>query len=78
MKNFDCLVLPSYREGMSNVLLHAGLNSLPSICTDVPGCREIIKNNFNGFICNEKNYKDLYSKMEKNMELNIIIGDMKI
>jgi len=65
IRKFDCLVMPSYREGMSNVLLLAGANSIPSICTDVPGCREIIIDDFNGLLCKPKSVEDLFLKMEK-------------
>ena len=70
IRKFDCVVMPSHREGMSNTLLLAGANAIPSICTDVPGCREIIVNNYNGFLCKPKNSKDLSLKMEKYYHLN--------
>jgi glycosyltransferase involved in cell wall biosynthesis len=59
----DCVVLPSYREGMPRSLLEAGAMGLPSITTDVPGCRNIIKDKFNGYICRVKDVKDLYNAM---------------
>ena len=59
----DCVVLPSYREGMPRSLLEAGAMGLPSITTDVPGCRNVIKNEFNGYICRVKDSKDLYNSM---------------
>ena len=39
-------ILPSYREGLPKGLLEAASCKLPLISTDVPGCREICKNNF--------------------------------
>ena len=42
-------ILPSYREGLPKGLLEAASCKLPLISTNVPGCREICKNNFNGF-----------------------------
>tara|TARA_Y100000748_G_scaffold284200_1_gene265810 strand:+ start:21760 stop:22866 length:1107 start_codon:yes stop_codon:yes gene_type:complete len=71
IRKFDCLVMPSYREGMSNVLLLAGANSIPSICTDVPGCREIIIDDFNGLLCKPKSVEDLFLKMKKFYHLDI-------
>ncbi|MBA6364734.1 glycosyltransferase family 4 protein [Colwellia sp. BRX8-4] len=59
----DCVVLPSYREGMPRSLLEAGAMGLPSITTDVPGCRNIIKNQYNGYICRVKDVTDLYNSM---------------
>ena len=59
MKDVNCVVLPSYREGMPRSLLEAGATGLPSITTDVPGCRNIIQDNVNGFICEARNSKSL-------------------
>lgn len=47
--------LPSHREGLPKVLLEAGACSKTIITTDVPGCREIIKHNQNGFLVPAKN-----------------------
>jgi len=60
----DCVVLPSYREGMSRVLLEASLMAKPIITTDVPGCRELVDDGFNGFLCDPKDSVDLAEKME--------------
>lgn len=38
----DCVVLPSYREGLPQTLLEAAAMGLPAITTDVPGCREAV------------------------------------
>ena len=59
MHNFDCIVLPSYREGLSKTILEAGSKGIPVITTDVPGCRDIIKNNINGILCKPASVKSL-------------------
>lgn len=61
----DCVVLPSYREGMPRSLLEAGAMGLPSIATDVPGCRHIITDGVNGLLCEVKNAESLALKMEE-------------
>jgi glycosyltransferase involved in cell wall biosynthesis len=61
----DCIVLPSYREGMPLSLLEAASMCKAIIASDVPGCREIIINNVNGFLCKKKDATDLAAKMEK-------------
>jgi glycosyltransferase involved in cell wall biosynthesis len=63
--NADCIVLPSYREGLSNVLLEAGSMEKPCITCDVPGCNDIIIHNITGFLCEAKNAKDLSDKIRK-------------
>ncbi|MDB5273174.1 MAG: glycosyl transferase [Chitinophagaceae bacterium] len=59
----DVVVLPSYREGVSRVLLEAASMGKPLIATDVPGCREIVKQNYNGLLCHVKDAKDLSRAM---------------
>ena len=69
-KQVDCVVLPSYREGMPKTLLEAGSMGLPSVATDVPGCRNIIQDNVNGFLCRAKDAKDLEQAMIKILNLS--------
>ena len=42
----------------------------PVITTDVPGCNEIVKNNFNGLVCKSKNSKSLYDSVLKFIKLD--------
>lgn len=55
----DCIVLPSYREGTSHVLLEAAAMAKPIIATDVPGCREAIDDGSNGYLCAPRNAASL-------------------
>jgi len=61
----DCVVLPSYREGTPRSLLEAAAMAKPLIATDVPGCREVVKEGVNGFLCHVCDSKDLADKMLK-------------
>lgn len=45
----NCIVLPSYREGLSRILLEAAAMECPMIASDVPGCREIVRDGLTGF-----------------------------
>lgn len=46
-----CIVcLPSYREGLPKILLEAASSSKPIIATDVPGCRDVVRDGKNGFL----------------------------
>lgn len=47
----DFIVLPSYREGLSRVLLEAAAMGRPIVTTDVTGCRDVVTENENGFLC---------------------------
>ena len=46
----DCIVLPSYREGLPRSLIEAAAMGRPLIATDVPGCREVVDIGKNGFL----------------------------
>jgi len=61
----DCIVLPSYREGLSRVLLEAGSMAKPIITTNVPGCREVVDDGINGYLCEVKDADSLAEQMEK-------------
>lgn len=61
----DCIVLPSYREGLSRVLLEAASMAKPIITTNVPGCREVVDDGVNGYLCQVKNVRSLAKQMKK-------------
>lgn len=47
----DVLVLPSYyREGVPRILLEGGAMGLPLITTDMPGCRDVVRDGWNGHL----------------------------
>lgn len=56
---FDCFVMPSYSEGMSKSLLEAAAAGLPILCSNIPGCKEVVKNGRNGFLFNPKDIRSL-------------------
>jgi glycosyltransferase involved in cell wall biosynthesis len=60
----DCVVLPSYREGTPRTLLEAASSAKPIIATDVPGCNNVVINNYNGLLCKIKDSNDLAEKMK--------------
>ena len=47
----ECIVLPSYREGVPRSLLEGAAMARPLIATDVPGCRDVVDDGSNGFLC---------------------------
>lgn len=59
----DCIVLPSYREGIPRSLLEAAAMAKPIITTDTVGCRNVVVNGETGFLCKPKDAKDLADKM---------------
>lgn len=61
----DCIVLPSYREGTSRVLLEAAAMARPIVATDVPGCREVVDDGVSGFLCAARDPQSLADAMER-------------
>jgi len=60
-----CVVLPSYHEGMSNVLLEAAATGRALITTNIPGCKEAVSDGMNGYLCLLKNTESLQQCMER-------------
>ena len=71
IKNACCVVLPSYREGKSRVLLEAMALGRPIIASNVPGCKDLINDKKNGFIVRVRNSQDLESKIIKMINLTV-------
>lgn len=65
----SCVVLPSYHEGMSNVLLEAAATGRPLITSDIPGCREAVEDGASGYLCPPKDADALYDAMQRFVEL---------
>ena len=77
-KKATIFVLPSYREGLPQAALEAASTGMPLILTDVPGCRECVTDNVNGYLIRKKDSNDLISKMEKFILNPEIIRPMSI
>jgi glycosyltransferase involved in cell wall biosynthesis len=61
----DCFVYPSYyNEGIPRSLLEACCMELPVITTDNTGCRDLIIDGVNGFLCKKHDPVSLANKME--------------
>lgn len=65
----DCIVLPSYREGVPHSLLEAAAMARPIIATDVAGCKDVVEHGANGLLCQPRNAIDLADKMVQMMGL---------
>jgi glycosyltransferase involved in cell wall biosynthesis len=69
--------LPSYREGLPKVLLEAASCGLPIVTTDVPGCREVVREGENGLLVPARDAKalsDALLRLIKNPELRAEMG----
>lgn len=64
MSRADVVVLPSYREGTPRTLLEGGAMGKVLLASNVPGCREVVKDGYNGFLFEPQNPQDLAQKIE--------------
>jgi glycosyltransferase involved in cell wall biosynthesis len=61
----DAVVLPSYREGLPRTLVEAAACGLPLITTDVPGCREVVRDGVDGLLVPVKDSKALAHAIQR-------------
>ena len=67
----SCVILPSfYREGVPRSLLEAAAMGRPIITTNSVGCREVVDDGVNGFLCQPQDAQDLAEKMERFIALS--------
>ena len=70
-KDISCTIHPSfYPEGLSNVLLESCASARPIITTNRAGCREVVDDGINGYICNQNDTMDLIRQIEKFISLS--------
>lgn len=72
MAQADCIVLPSYHEGMSNVLLEAAAFGLPLITTNINGCKEAVEDGITGFLCEKQNKDSLIEVIDRFLKLDVV------
>lgn len=66
----DCIVLPSYREGMPKVIMESMAMERAVITTDTAGCRETVDENVNGYLVPVRDSKALATAMLDFVSLN--------
>lgn len=65
ISNADCVVLPSYREGLPRALVEASSMARPVIASDVPGCREVVDDGATGYLCEARSPQALAAAILK-------------
>jgi glycosyltransferase involved in cell wall biosynthesis len=65
----DCIVLPSYREGVPRTLLEAAAMARPIVATDATGCRDVVDDGVNGFLCPVRDAAGLAEKLMRMLRL---------
>lgn len=70
ISEIDCIINPSYHEGMSNVLLEGAAMGKPLLASNIPGCKEIISDGINGYLFESKSTKSLEEAIVKFINLD--------
>lgn len=70
IQNADCVVLPSYREGLPRVLLEASAMAKPVIAADAPGCRQAVDHGVTGLLCEPRSAASLAGAMTAIAEMS--------
>ena len=65
----SAVVLPSYREGLPRSLLEAAAMARPLIAADVPGCRAVVEDGVNGYLCTVRDVSSLAEAMKRFADL---------
>lgn len=71
IKQASALVLPTYHEGMSNVLMEASATGRPVIASNISGCMEIFEEGVTGFGCEPRSSEDLIRAIRKFLLLSM-------
>jgi glycosyltransferase involved in cell wall biosynthesis len=69
MRQAHCVVLPSYREGTPRSLLEAAALGRPIVTTNAVGCREVVDDGVNGYLCPVQDALGLADAMRRMMQL---------
>ncbi len=69
LKNGQCLIHASHHEGLSNAVMEACATGRPAIVTDIPGCREAVDDNVNGYLFEKCNASELYECVDRFINL---------
>jgi glycosyltransferase involved in cell wall biosynthesis len=71
IRTADCVVLPTYyREGTPRSLLEAAAMGKPIVTTDWVGCRDVVENGYNGYLCDTRSVEDLSRKLQQMIALS--------
>ena len=70
LKEAHAVILPSYHEGMANVLLEGASSGRPILASTIPGCRESFDEGVTGFGFEVKNADSLKAAVDKFLSLS--------
>lgn len=66
----DFLMLPSYREGFGMTVLEAAAMGVPSIISNIKGPTDLIRDGYNGIVCEVKSVESLKAAIQKGLSMS--------
>ena len=76
LSDLSVFILPSYREGTPRSVLEAMAAGRPIITTNVPGCKETVIDNYNGFLVENKDHRQIENAILKFIKNDSLIYKM--
>ena len=68
----DCVVLPSYREGLPRTLVEGSAMGKPLVASDVPGARAVVDDGVTGYLCQVRSARSLADAMLRMVRLSSV------
>lgn len=76
MRQASIVCLPSYREGLPKALLEAAAAGRPIVATDAPGCREVVRDGWNGLLVPVGQVAPLAAALSRLLRDAVLCGTM--
>lgn len=70
LADHEVVLLPSYREGTPRTLLEGAAIGRALLASNVPGCREVVEDGYNGFLFEVKSVKSIVDKVKLYLSLS--------
>lgn len=64
------IIMPSYHEGMSNVILEAASTGRPVLCSDISGCREAVEDGVSGILFKTRDSCSMVEAIERFLRMS--------
>jgi len=67
----DCVVLPSYTEGVPRVLMEASAMGRPIVASSIPGNRDVVQDGVTGLLCKVRDVDQLTAAMTRMLRMSV-------
>ncbi|MBL6693298.1 MAG: glycosyltransferase [SAR86 cluster bacterium] len=77
LPEYDIFILPSYHEGLSASAMEAASSGLVLLLSDIPGCKELVKEDINGYLFEPRSAEALQAAISNILKKKSNIIKMK-